>query len=371
MQRVIITTGGTGGHITPALAVAEEIQKRFPQAKLLFLGGNYGPEAEMAAKAGLDFTGLPVRGFVGRGLRGVGAAFGMAKSLFSALRVMSKFSPQLVVGFGGYAAFAGVLAARLHGVRTAIHEQNAFPGISNRLLGRLVKRIYLSMPDASGAFPPNKCVMTGNPVRSGIVKLYDKRKQTASGTLTGDRPGRLLVMGGSQGARAVNDGILSVLPQLQEAGLEIWHLTGHADYQHIMEAYQKADARQVHIDSFLFDPASAYEWADLVLCRAGASSLAEITTAGLPSILVPFPFATHDHQRHNAEYLVKEGAAVVLEQDRFYGEGSKPAELASCILTLMRDKERMAGMAAKSLRIAKPYAAAQLVDELETLLMRG
>lgn len=371
MQRVIITTGGTGGHITPALAVAEEIQKRFPQAKLLFLGGNYGPEAEMASKAGLEFTGLPVRGFVGRGFKGIGAAYGMARSLISALGVMRRFSPQLVVGFGGYAAFAGVLAARLYGVRTAIHEQNAFPGVTNRLLGRVAKRIYLSMPDASGVFPATKCVMTGNPVRSGIVKLYDKQKRASSLAINDDRPGRLLIMGGSQGARAINDGILSVLPQLQDAGLEIWHLTGHADYERITEAYRKANARQVRIDAFLFEPASAYEWADLILCRAGASSLAEITTAGLPSVLVPFPFATHDHQRHNAEYLVKEGAAVLLEQERFYGEEAKPAELAGCILSLMQDKKKLADMARKSHELARPYAAAHLVDELESLLMRG
>jgi UDP-N-acetylglucosamine--N-acetylmuramyl-(pentapeptide) pyrophosphoryl-undecaprenol N-acetylglucosamine transferase len=172
MQCVILTTGGTGGHIFPALAVAEEIRRRHPRAMILFMGGKYGQEADLAAKAGLDFIGLPVRGIMGRGLKGVAAAAGMLGALATARAVIRRMRPEIVVGFGGYAAFAGVLAGRMAGTATAIHEQNFFPGMSNRLLGRIVDRIFLSLPDKQRLFPPAKSVLVGNPVRAGIITLY-------------------------------------------------------------------------------------------------------------------------------------------------------------------------------------------------------
>ena len=371
MERVILTTGGTGGHIFPALAVAEEIRRRYPGAMLLFMGGKYGQEADLAVKAGLDFVGLPVRGVMGRGLKGVGAALSMGRGLLAALAIMRKVKPQLVVGFGGYAAFAGVLAGRLSGVPTAIHEQNSFPGMSNRLLGKLVRRIFLSMPDSAGAFDPKKTQLVGNPVRAGIVALYEQNLARVSldvhqlGQAGSTRPPRLLVMGGSLGAKAINDGMIAALDLLQEAGIEIRHQTGVADYERVRAAYRQDQAEHARVEAFITDMPKSYAWADLVFCRAGASTLAEITAAGLPALLTPFPHAAQDHQRHNARYLEREGAAVVLEQAEFLRD---PKKLADTLIGLLRDKAHLEHMAERGFAIARPCAARDLVDGLEALL---
>lgn len=404
MERVILTTGGTGGHIFPAIALAEEIRKRNPGVTLLFMGGEYGPEADLAAKAGLDFFGLPVRGVMGRGLAGLVAAVGMARGIARALRVIRKVRPEVVVGFGGYAAFAGVLAGSLAGSATAIHEQNAFPGMTNRLLARRVDRVFLSMPDASGVFDAGKTVLVGNLVRAGIVALHEKKRALRAGAVgdgtrscqggfdapspfgrtagqapaAGQEPGppedakerapRLLVMGGSLGARAVNDGMVAVIEQLLDAGVEIWHQTGKTDHERVRAAYREANAEHVRVEPFIADMPRAYEWADLVFCRAGASSLAEITAVGLPALLVPFPHATHDHQRHNARFLEEQGGAVVLEQARFTGKTAEPDSLAQTLLSLLRDTERLRQMADRSFASGRPYAAGAMADELEALL---
>ncbi|MCL1939083.1 MAG: undecaprenyldiphospho-muramoylpentapeptide beta-N-acetylglucosaminyltransferase [Desulfovibrionaceae bacterium] len=406
MERVILTTGGTGGHIFPALAVAEEIRRRYPGAMLLFMGGKYGQEADLAVNAGLDFIGLPVRGIMGRGLKGMGAALGMGRGLLTALAVMRKVKPQLVIGFGGYAAFAGVLAGRLSGVPTAIHEQNSFPGMSNRLLGKLVKKIFLSMPDNAGVFAAKKTQLVGNPVRAGIAALYEQNLAHFSfSSQESPKPGksyyggvdapspfdiagraprteeeippnqngrqeephapRLLVMGGSLGAKAINDGMIAAIGLLQEAGIEIWHQTGQADYERVRTAYRQDKAEHVRVEAFIADMPKAYAWADLVFCRAGASSLAEITAAALPSVLTPFPHAAQDHQRHNARYLEREGAAVLLEQAEFSGS---PKKLVDTLTGLLRDKEQLKRMAQHSFALAKPHAARDLVDGLEALI---
>lgn len=393
MKRIILTTGGTGGHIFPALAVAEEVRRRFPEAMILFMGGRYGQEADMAANAGLDFVGLPVRGVMGRGGRGLFAALGMGRGLAKALGVIRKTKPELIVGFGGYAAFAGVLAGRMAGVKTAVHEQNSFPGMTNRLLGKIVDRVFLSVPDEAGAFSAKKTTLVGNPVREGVVRLYEMRRQAGenaepesgadratpggaeavpmpeeSGEARRTRPPRLLVMGGSLGAHALNQALIEIMGSLLEAGLEVWHQTGRAEYERVRSAYRDAGASSVRVEPFIQDMPCAYQWADLVLCRAGGSSLAEITAAGLPAALVPFPHAAQNHQLHNARFLEKRGGAVILEQDRFCGPGGDPAVLARALVSLSRDAKRLAEMAACSLDAASPYAAELLVDGLEVLL---
>lgn len=412
MQRVILTTGGTGGHIFPALAVAEEIRRKYPEASILFMGGEYGQEADLAVKAGLDFVGLPVRGVMGRGIRGVGAAFAMLGGVYKALGIMRKTRPEIVLGFGGYAAFAGVLAARIAGIPTALHEQNSYPGMTNRLLGKIVDKVFLSMPDIAGVFPAQKRLVVGNPVRSGIVELYERRKaekaqseeQSGSGTsyyggvdgpspfdvaarrnqpeaeaqehkpaaeehsVTPERPFHLLVMGGSLGAKAINDCMAATAPALLERDVQIRHQTGRADYERMRAAYRDLGGEKLLVEPFIADMTEAYRWADLVFCRAGASSLSEITVAGLPAILTPFPQAAQDHQRHNARFLVTEGAAVLLEQEEIV---RNPALLPECVLALKADKQRLCAMAGQSFALARPYAAATLVDEAQRLIHRN
>jgi UDP-N-acetylglucosamine--N-acetylmuramyl-(pentapeptide) pyrophosphoryl-undecaprenol N-acetylglucosamine transferase len=394
MERIILTTGGTGGHIFPALSVAEEILRRKPGVSILFMGGRSGPEADMAAKAGLDFIGLPVRGVLGRGGRGFLAAFGMLRGLVKAYGIMRRFRPDLVAGFGGYAAFAGVLAGKLAGAVTVVHEQNAYPGMANRLLGKVAERVFLSMPDAAGVFAAKKTLLVGNPVRAAIAELYEQRvKETrrsrhATQERREARASRLLVMGGSLGAHAVNRAMTRAVRMLCEHDVEIWHQTGPEDYESVRAAYRMAGAEHARVEPFIADMRQAYAWADLVLCRAGGSSIAEITAAGLPAIVVPLPWAAQDHQRHNAGFLEKAGGALVLEQSRFSAVSGKggavasateepargpggedgPLTLARTILSLIHDSAALEIMAGNSLAAAKPYAARDLVDALEALL---
>jgi UDP-N-acetylglucosamine--N-acetylmuramyl-(pentapeptide) pyrophosphoryl-undecaprenol N-acetylglucosamine transferase len=292
-------------------------------------------------------------------------------------------------------------------VPTAIHEQNSFPGMSNRLLGKLIRRIFLSMPDSVGAFDPKKTQLVGNPVRAGIAALYEQNvvrfsafhqeavesgksyyggvdgpspfdvagragepAQTESEwpVAQGDYPPRqprLLVMGGSLGAKAINDGMIAVLDLLQEAGIETRHQTGQADYERVRAAYRQNKAEHARVEAFITDMPKTYAWADLVFCRAGASTLAEITAAALPAVLTPFPHAAQDHQRYNARYLEREGAAVVLEQAEFLRD---PKKLADTLIGLLRDKDHLEHMAERGFSVARPYAARDLVDGLKLLL---
>ncbi len=373
MRRIILTTGGTGGHIFPALAVAEEITRRHPKARILFMGGQYGPEADLAARAGLEYVGLPVRGVLGRGLRAVAAAGAMGLGVWRAVSVVRRFDPDMVVGFGGYAAFAGVLAARLCGRPAAIHEQNAIPGLTNRLLGRVVQRVFLSLPDTAGAFPARRCVATGNPVRAAIVAAGTAAAAENDKALRSAHSRRLLVMGGSLGARAINEAVVAALPALRDAGVDLWHQTGVADWERVRAGYKQAGISEARVEAFIDDVASAYTWADLVLCRAGATSVAELAVAGKPSVLVPFPFATHNHQWHNARHIADAGAAQVVEQkDIVPGADGKPAvtsvSLDRVLVELLADRQRLADMSRAARSMGRPQAAAAVVDGMEAIL---
>ena len=353
LSRIVLTTGGTGGHIFPALAVAEEIRRRNADAEILFVGG-MGPEGELARKAGLAFEALPARGVLGRGLRGILGLRHVFVALVRAVRLLGRFRPQAAVGFGGYACFAPMLAARLRGVPTALHEQNSIPGLTNRLLGKLVRRVFVSFPDETGSFKPARTVHTGNPVRPAIIAAGEARKA---------KPGRnLLVLGGSQGARAVNDAVIEALPLLRGANVNLRHQAGRADELRVKKSYNQAGTEPGAVSGFIEDMAGAYAWADLVLCRAGASTVFEVAAAGKPALLVPFPHATHDHQRVNARALDEAGAGRVLEQAALSG-----ASLTAAVTELLDDPDALKNMAEAARRFARPDAAARIVDELERM----
>lgn len=357
MERLLLTTGGTGGHIFPALAVAEALRRECPRARILFVGSDYGPEVRLAAAAGLEFEGLPARGFVGRGFRAAAAAGRMVAAFGRALGVLRRFRPQVVAGFGGYAAFAPMLAGRCLGVPCVLHEQNAVAGASNRLLGRLARRICLSLPQTAG-FPPERCVLTGNPVRAAVA---------AVGEMPRDFSGRrLLIMGGSLGAHALNEHVAAHLARLRAAGVEIRHQTGKADEAAVRAAYAAAGYDPACVSAFIDDMAAAYAWADLALCRAGATSVAELCAAGVPSVLVPFPFAAHDHQTRNAEALRDAGAALLVPQSAM-----SEADIVGVTLSLLNDPGRRAAMSAAARRNARPDAAARVLREIRAACGEG
>ena len=354
MERVMLTTGGTGGHIFPALAVAEELRARHPGIRLLFVGSEYGPEAELSVRAGLPFAGLPVRGFCGRGLKSLGAAVGMLRALWRAFFLLRRFAPQVVMGFGGYAAFAAVLTARCLRIPAAVHEQNALAGMSNKILGRLSGNILCSLPETQG-FGNCSVVLTGNPVRRCVLDAGQKVRRGAGK--------RLLIMGGSQGAKAVNTYVARNLPRLKEAGIAIRHQSGDADYERMLAFYKDAGMEEARLEPFIHDMGQAYAWADLALCRAGATTVAELTACGLPAAFIPFPHATHDHQTMNARLLERQGAAIALAEDEL-----DRRDFAGMVIDLLHSPEKLAAMSESARRLARPQAAAVVVDFLEALV---
>lgn len=358
MTRIVLTTGGTGGHIFPALAVAEALRALEPEAELLFVGGS-GPEGALAAKAGLSFVGLPASGVFGRGLKALAAPFWIARAFGLAVGLFRRQRPDVVAGFGGYAGFVPVLAARTLGIATAIHEQNSVPGVTNKILGRVVDRVFTTYPDEGRAFPAARTTRLGNPIRGGITA------RAARGDATSGR--RLLVLGGSQGARAINEAVADILPRLLDAGVSVRLQAGRADFDRMRDRTAAVmDARPhvpgaptVVLENFIEDMAEAYAEADLILARAGATTLAEATAAGKPCLLIPFPFATHDHQAVNAAYLARAGAAVVVDQKALPG-----IDLAALCLELLSDSERLEAMSRASAQAALPDAAENVAAAL-------
>lgn len=355
LSRVVLAAGGTGGHIFPALAVAEEIKHRNPDAEVLFMGGNYGPEGEWARKAGLTFQGLEVRGVVGRGMQAPAAVWKILKAVLEARKILKEYNPQVVAGFGGYAGFAPTAAAVFCGIPRTVHEQNSIPGRTNAVLGKFAHIVFITYEDKDGVFSPKKSLLTGNPVRRDIA---------AVGT-TGGAPSptkRLLVLGGSQGAKAINEAVVNAAKALGERGIEIYHQAGAALFEETKAAYAAAGVDNVRVEPFIDDMAEAYAWADLVLCRAGATTAAELTAAGRAGVLVPFPYAAGDHQTVNAKRLTEAGAAVMLSQSML-----EQLDLAEFITGMFGNPDNIKTMALAAGAMGKPDAAARIVDGLEEL----
>ena len=355
MKRVILTTGGTGGHVFPALAVAETL--RTHGVECLFVGSEYGREGEWAREAGLEFVGLPVRGVLGRGFRAVGALFNMVRAVGMARKLVKNYKPDAVAGFGSYASCASLVAARTLGLPILVHEQNSYPGLTNRMMGRLAKTVCLSMDDASeSGFQAEKCIWTGNPVRKSIL--------AAAGSMhpEGAHAPHLLVLGGSLGARAVNSVVLGGLLRFMEAGIEIRHQTGRDDYERVEAGYKAHGLDSSGVMPFIDDMAEAYAWADLVLCRAGASTVAELAVCGKAAVFIPFPHATHDHQVHNARIVCREGAGMMFSEQEAVHK-----DVTGTLLMLLRDKDQLLIMGKAALTLARPDAAESVAAEIMKL----
>jgi UDP-N-acetylglucosamine--N-acetylmuramyl-(pentapeptide) pyrophosphoryl-undecaprenol N-acetylglucosamine transferase len=289
----------------------------------------------------------------------------LPRAWWQSLQIVREFRPDVVVGVGGYASGPVVATAAMLLRPTAILEQNSIPGITNRILSRVVKRVFCTFPDRGRFFPPRKVVLTGNPIRRPILAALQAAGEGSEARAQTRAP-RLFVFGGSQGARAINDMIVAATPALLTAlpGLEIWHQTGKGDATRIAAAYAGLGlaAPRVRVAEFLTDMATPYAWCDLVLCRAGATSLAELAAAGRPAVLVPFPHATDNHQEHNARALVEAQGAMLLRE----GEWSA-ASLATAIGELLADPARLAAMRAAMLAAARPAAAGTIYEQLAAL----
>lgn len=339
----MILAGGTGGHIYPALAVAACLRRQ--GVALSWLGAERGMEADIVPRHDIPFDTVQVHGLRGRGVLGwLLAPLTVARATLQAIRILRRRRPGVVLGMGGFVSGPGGLAALLCRRPLVIHEQNAVPGLTNRLLARLATRVLAAYP---GSFPGTPDAdITGNPVRAEIAALdAPAARSRAPGPL------RLLVIGGSRGARSLNRGVPAALAALPEADVEVWHQTGVADLAGTRAAYA-AQAHPARVVPYIEDMPAAYRWADLALCRAGAITVAELAAAGVASVLVPYPHAVDDHQTANARYLCDAGAAELLPD-----AGLATGALVDLLRTLLTDRPRLAEMAARARALAKPDAA--------------
>lgn len=354
--KVVISGGGTGGHIYPALAIARGLAEQ-EGAEILYLGGRQSLESRLAQEAGFAFREIRSSGLQGNAFRKMKALYANYQGMKEAKRLLAEYRPQLAIGTGGYVGAPVLFAAAKLGIPTMIHEQNAFPGKANRLLGRYVDRICLTFEEARSYFPqPEKCVHTGLPVRQAILAAT-KEDGLAHFHLDGTRP-VFLVTGGSQGAKTLNTALSAAIVELLQAGLQVIWITGPKNYAAIKQEWQKTknltkglDPNGLVLIPYLNEMEKALAAADLVLGRAGASFIAEILVRGLPSVLVPYPFAAGNHQELNAASLVANGAALMIQD-----KDLTPQALLEAVLPLVGDRERLAKMAAAAKGMAAPKA---------------
>lgn len=349
--RVAIMAGGTGGHVFPALAVARTL--RAQGAEPFWMGTRAGLEARLVPEQGFDIEWLNIQGLRGKGLgTRLAGPWRLAMALREAAAILRRRDPAVVLGMGGFVSGPGGLMAWRQGRPLVIQEQNSIPGLTNQWLARVADRVFEGFP---GSFPPaRQAVACGNPVRSDILQLPPPLERFAG--RDGQQP-RLLVLGGSLGARTLNWMVprsLALLPEDQRP--EIWHQAGERTLSEAREAYGVAGV-QASVQPFVRDMASAYAWADLVICRAGALTVAEIAAVGLPAIFVPYPYAVDDHQVSNADYLVKAGGAYVLRESEL-----SPDALAGFLRELVSNPARRLAMAEANRARAWPEATTRIAE---------
>jgi UDP-N-acetylglucosamine--N-acetylmuramyl-(pentapeptide) pyrophosphoryl-undecaprenol N-acetylglucosamine transferase len=357
---VIIAGGGTGGHLFPGIAIAEEFLRRNRGDRILFVGTNRGIEKRVLGNLGFLLQTIDVEGIKGKGwMKSLAAVLLIPMSLIQSFRIIRGFSPELVIGVGGYASGPVVLAACLMGIRTAIAEQNALPGLTNRILGKMVDRVFVSFAQTGRWFHSRKVMVSGNPIRQGFAAEMKQPKEP-------NRPFTLLVFGGSQGAHAINRSMLEALDDLEPLRdrMRILHQTGSKDRDAVANTYRTKGAT-AEVLPFITDMAAAYQTADLLVCRAGATSIAEITAAGKAAILIPFPAAVEDHQTKNAEVLVQAGAAEMIHEKELTG-----ARLAATIRRYYESPELLREMETRSAGLGNIRAAADIVDACLALVQQ-
>ncbi|HEX3036872.1 MAG TPA: undecaprenyldiphospho-muramoylpentapeptide beta-N-acetylglucosaminyltransferase [Thermodesulfobacteriota bacterium] len=352
-MRIIIAGGGTGGHIFPAISVAEEIIGRNPENKVLFVGTRKGMEGKVLSKTNYPLEYINSGGIAGKNiiqsLRGVALAL---SGFWGSLEIIRKFNPDAVIGVGGYASGPVILAAWMLRIPTAVCEQNVVPGITNKILGNFVKRVFASFNESVKFFPKDKTMAVGNPIRSSIL---------ADGGSNSTRNGfTILVFGGSQGAHKLNLTVPKAFGILGRQDVFLIHQTGDKDLDQVRKTYEWYGI-QAEVLPFIENIGNAYKNADLVIGRAGAGTIAEITAIGKPSILVPYPFSAYNHQMENAKVLEKSGAAVVIEDKNMI-----PESLAETLSRLLR-KDTLQEMGERAKSLGKPDAAKRIVDEIYKL----
>jgi len=359
LKKVIISGGGTGGHIFPAIAIANALKDISPGTEILFVGAKGKMEMEKVPAAGYNIVGLDIRGLQrGLSLSNLSIPFRLIKAIWQARRIINKFKPQAIVGVGGYASAAVAYVGAKSGIPVLVQEQNSYPGKTNRFLSKYASRICVAYPDMERFFPASKIVFTGNPVRKEIEHLLPDTKQGLDFFKLDSSKPVLLVFGGSQGAKALNEGVENALAAWNEKNIQVLWQTGNSFYQRASELVSNAAYDNVYVYEFIREMNYAYAAADLVVARAGAITISELQVAGKASVLVPLPTAAENHQYKNAEQLSKRNAALILSND------DCPEKLGQMVLELIDDKNALHALETRVKQMAAFDAAKTIVSEI-------
>lgn len=365
--RIIISGGGTGGHIFPAVSIANAIRAKYPEAKILFVGALGRMEMQRVPAAGYEIVGLPISGFNRKNmLKNVVVLYRIWKSQQMAKKIIRKFNPMAAVGVGGYASGPMLNQCTKMGIPCLIQEQNSYAGVTNKILSKKVDRICVAYDGMERFFPADKIVKTGNPVRQALLDTkLTKAEALKSFGLSEDKK-TILIVGGSLGARTVNESVLQNLDMIKESGVQfIWQTGKYYNASIMAELKQRGTVPSLHVTDFISDMGAAYKAADLVISRAGASSISEFCLIGKPVILVPSPNVAEDHQTKNAMALVNKNAALYVK------DADAPAEVVKLALQTVQDDAKLKDLSENILKLALPDSADIIADEVVKLARRG
>ena len=361
-RKYLISGGGTGGHIFPAVSIANELRRQDPQSEILFVGAEGRMEMERVPAAGYDIVGLKVEGLDRKNLlRNIKVIYNLLRSMLKVRRVIKDFNPDVAVGVGGYASGAALKVAQMMGIPVVLQEQNSFAGVTNKMLAQRAAKICVAYTGMERFFPADKIVLTGNPVRQNLLDEVNRNEAYEYFGLNPNKP-TLMVMGGSLGARTINQAMIAGLDRLKASGIQVIWQTGKIYYQGALKAYEPYRCDEIKVTDFLSRMDYAYAVADLVVSRAGASSISELSLLGKPSILVPSPNVAEDHQTHNARALSDKGAAILVR------DVEAVDMMVNIALETIVSKEKLQTLSDNVLKLAYPNSAEKIVNEIFKLL---
>jgi UDP-N-acetylglucosamine--N-acetylmuramyl-(pentapeptide) pyrophosphoryl-undecaprenol N-acetylglucosamine transferase len=364
LEKVIISGGGTGGHIFPALSIANEIKSRNPDCEILFVGALGRMEMEKVPAAGYKIVGLPVMGFPRKPSLKIFRFFvSLFKSASMARNIVKDFKPQIAIGVGGYASGPLLRAAAKMGIPALIQEQNSYAGVTNKILGKKVDKICVAYSNMERYFPEGKIIMTGNPVRENLTRKLDSRTEAAKFFNLNENDKVILIIGGSLGARSINTAVINNFKEIEKSGVQLIWQTGAIYYEDILKNYGGSKPENLHINKFISRMDLAYSIANAVISRAGAGTISELCLVGKPSVLIPSPNVSEDHQTKNAMALVEKEAALIVKDNELN------EKLFPLAFDLVNDSEKCEKLSEKIKLLAKPDATKTIVNEVEKLLV--
>jgi UDP-N-acetylglucosamine--N-acetylmuramyl-(pentapeptide) pyrophosphoryl-undecaprenol N-acetylglucosamine transferase len=366
-MNIIVSGGGTGGHIYPGVAIAKKIKEKHPDSNILFVGSENGLEKKLVPKEGFKIKFITVEGLNKKvSLQTFSSLQKAFKGYFQARQIIKEFKPDIVVGTGGYVCGPVVFAAALMGIPTVIHEQNAFPGLTNKLLSKVVSKIAITFKEAEKYFPKNKVVYTGNPIRNQILKI-DREKSFSAWQFDRGKP-LILVVGGSRGAKNINNAVVDMIPDFIKNDIQLLFVTGEKQYDEVINNLQNKNIdykknKNIKIMPYIFNMEDALGACDIIVSRAGATTISEITAIGIPAILIPSPYVANNHQEYNALALEENGAAIIIKEAQLKDDIFKDQ-----ILNIVNNKDALKKMSISSQKLAILDAADNIYNVIMNLM---